>query len=155
MPNSRLPVHAGVLRDEICGLRDRRWSFFRQGEHHPSASHRQYAAAQTAARASPSLRRGDSLRLCTAISRPCFFTEGIHLNWDLIQGHWKQAASKAKEQWGKLTDDDIDVVAGRRGQLVGKIQERYGVAGDEAEKQLSEWQRKATGAWFTKDEDRP
>ena len=67
MPNSRLPVHAGVLRDEICGLRDRRWSFFRQSEHHPSAHHCQYAAAQTAARASPSVRRGDSLRLCTAI----------------------------------------------------------------------------------------
>jgi len=147
-------MHAGVLRDEICGLRDRRWTFFRQSEHHPSARHCQCAAAQTATLASPSLR-GHSLRLCTAISRPCCFTEGNHLNWDLIQGHWKQAARKAKEQWGKLTDQDIEVVAGRRGQLVGKIQERYGVARDEAEKQLSEWQRKATGAWFTKDEDRP
>jgi uncharacterized protein YjbJ (UPF0337 family) len=76
------------------------------------------------------------------------------MNWDLIQGNWKQAAGKAKEQWGKLTDDDINVVAGHRGQLVGKIQERYGVPRGEAEKQLSEWQRKATGAWFTKDEDR-
>ena len=49
---------------------------------------------------------------------------------------------------------DVDVVAGRRGQLVGKIQERYGVAKDEAERQLADWQRKATGAWFTPDEDR-
>lgn len=76
------------------------------------------------------------------------------MNWDVIQGNWKQAAGKAKEQWGKLTDDDVDVVAGRRSQLVGKIQERYGVAKDEAERQLAEWQRKATGAWFTRDEDR-
>jgi uncharacterized protein YjbJ (UPF0337 family) len=51
------------------------------------------------------------------------------MNWDRIQGSWKQAAGKAKEQSGKLTDDDIDVVADRRGPLVGQIQERYGVAG--------------------------
>jgi uncharacterized protein YjbJ (UPF0337 family) len=76
------------------------------------------------------------------------------MNWDRIQGNWQQAAGKARERWSKLTDDDIAVVAGRRGQLVGKIQERYGVARDEAERQLSEWQRKATGAWFVTDEDR-
>jgi len=57
---------------------------------------------------------------------------------------------QAKEQWGKLTDDDLEIVAGRRDQLAGKIQERYGVAKDEAEKQLAEWQRKATDSWFTK-----
>ena len=44
------------------------------------------------------------------------------MNWDQIQGNWKQATGKAKEQWGKLTDDDLDVVAGRRDQLAGKIQ---------------------------------
>jgi len=72
------------------------------------------------------------------------------MNWDQIQGHWKQLTGQAKEQWGKLTDDDIDVVAGRRDQLASKIQERYGVAKDEAERQLSAWQRKATDAWFSK-----
>jgi uncharacterized protein YjbJ (UPF0337 family) len=72
------------------------------------------------------------------------------MNWDRIQGNWKQAIGKAKEQWGKLTDDDLDVVAGRRDQLAGKIQERYGVAKDEAERQLAEWQRKASDSWFTK-----
>jgi len=71
------------------------------------------------------------------------------MNWDQIQGNWKQAIGKAKAQWGKLTDDDLDVVAGRREQLAGKIQERYGVAKDEAEKQLAEWQRKASDSWFT------
>jgi len=72
------------------------------------------------------------------------------MNWDQIQGGWKQAAGQAKEQWGKLTDDDLAVVAGRRDQLAGKIQERYGVAKDDAEKQIAEWQRKGTDAWFDK-----
>jgi uncharacterized protein YjbJ (UPF0337 family) len=71
-------------------------------------------------------------------------------HWDRFQGNWKQVTGKAKEQWGKLTDDDFDVVGGRRDQLAGKIQERYGVAKDEAEKQVAEWQRKATDSWFTK-----
>ena len=75
------------------------------------------------------------------------------MNWDRIQGNWKHAVGQAKEQWGKLTDDDFNVVAGSRDQLAGKIQERYGVAKDEAEKQVAEWQRKATDAWFSKDKD--
>lgn len=70
------------------------------------------------------------------------------MNWDQIQGNWKQAVGKVKEQWGQLTDDDLDVVAGRRDQLAGKIQERYGVALHDAEKQIAEWQRKATDSWF-------
>ena len=73
------------------------------------------------------------------------------MNWDLIQGNWKQAVGKAKEQWGMLTDDDLDVVNGRREQLAGKIQERYGVLKDEAERQVAEWQRKASDAWFAKE----
>ena len=70
------------------------------------------------------------------------------MNWDRIEGNWKQVTGKVKVQWGKLTDDDIDVVAGRRDQLAGKIQERYGIAKDEAEKQLSAWESKADDTWF-------
>ena len=70
------------------------------------------------------------------------------MNEDTIKGNWKQMTGKVKEQWGKLTDDDIDVVAGRRDQLAGKIQERYGVAKEEAEKQVSAWERSATDDWF-------
>lgn len=70
------------------------------------------------------------------------------MNWERIQGQWKQVKGKAREQWGKLTDDDLDVVAGRREQLAGKIQERYGCARDEAERQLAQWERQATDAWF-------
>jgi uncharacterized protein YjbJ (UPF0337 family) len=70
------------------------------------------------------------------------------MNWDRIQGNWKEAVGKAKEQWGKLTDDDLEVVAGRRDQLAGKIQQRYGLALNDAEKQIAAWQRSATDAWF-------
>jgi uncharacterized protein YjbJ (UPF0337 family) len=73
------------------------------------------------------------------------------MNWDRIQGNWKQVTGKAKEQWGKLTDDDFDVIDGRREQLAGKIQERYGVAKDDAERQVAEWERKATDSWFSKE----
>jgi len=58
------------------------------------------------------------------------------MNWDRIEGNWKQIKGKAKVQWGKLTDDDFDVIAGKKDQLVGKIQESYGISKDEAEKQV-------------------
>jgi len=61
------------------------------------------------------------------------------MNWDRIEGNWKQFSGKAQQQWGKLTNDDLDVVEGRRTELVGKIQERYGIAKDEAEKQVDSW----------------
>ena len=73
------------------------------------------------------------------------------MNWETIQGNWKQVTGKAKEQWGKLTDDDMDVIAGRRDQLAGLIQERYGIAKDAAEKQVAEWQVKATDSWFARE----
>lgn len=73
------------------------------------------------------------------------------MNWDQIQGNWKQVTGKAKEQWGKLTDDDLVTVDGRRDQLSGKIQERYGIAKDVAESQIAEWEKKATDFWFTKE----
>lgn len=70
------------------------------------------------------------------------------MNWDRFEGNWKQLKGKVNEQWGKLTSDDHDVVAGRREQLAGKIQERYGVAKDEAERQILAWERSATDDWF-------
>ena len=73
------------------------------------------------------------------------------MNWDRIQGNWKQVAGQAKSQWGKLTDDDLEVVAGRRDELAGRIQARYGVAREEAYRQLGEWTRKASDAWFVGD----
>jgi len=62
------------------------------------------------------------------------------MNWDSIEGNWRQFKGKVKENWGKLTDDEIDKIAGRREQLAGKIQEAYGINHDEAEKQVKDWQ---------------
>jgi len=58
------------------------------------------------------------------------------MNNDRIEGNWKQLKGKVKEQWGKLTDDDMKIIEGNQDQLLGKVQERYGIARDEAEKQV-------------------
>jgi uncharacterized protein YjbJ (UPF0337 family) len=63
------------------------------------------------------------------------------MNQDRIQGRWKLLKGKLKEQWGRLTDDDLDVIAGRRDQLLGRIQQRHGLARDEADRQGRAWQR--------------
>jgi uncharacterized protein YjbJ (UPF0337 family) len=63
------------------------------------------------------------------------------MNWDEIAGKWKQSVGKAKEKWGKLTDDDLTAINGKKDQLVGKIQERYGIAKEAAEKQVDEFTR--------------
>jgi len=73
------------------------------------------------------------------------------MNWDTIQGNWKQLTGRAKQQWGKLTDDDLQVVEGHRDMLSGKIQERYGIAKDEADKQLSAWEKSADDSWLDAD----
>ena len=62
------------------------------------------------------------------------------MNEDRIGGNWKQFKGKVKEKWGELTDDDMTVVEGKRDQLVGKIQERYGYEKDRAEKEVKEWE---------------
>ena len=61
------------------------------------------------------------------------------MNWDQMEGKWKQYSGKVREKWGKLTDSDVSVIEGKRDQLVGKIQERYGIAKDEAERQVDDW----------------
>jgi uncharacterized protein YjbJ (UPF0337 family) len=61
------------------------------------------------------------------------------MNWDRIQGEWKQLTSNVKTKWAKLTDDDLTLIGAKKDELVGKIQERYGVLRDEAEKQVDEW----------------
>ena len=61
------------------------------------------------------------------------------MNWDQMEGKWKQAKGTVKQKWGKLTDDDLDVIAGSRDKLVGRIQERYGIAKDAAEKEVDTW----------------
>lgn len=69
------------------------------------------------------------------------------MNKDEIGGNWKQFKGQVKEQWGKLTDDDMTVIEGKRDQLVGKVQERYGYAKDEAEKEVKEWENRNDYRW--------
>jgi uncharacterized protein YjbJ (UPF0337 family) len=67
------------------------------------------------------------------------------MDWNRVEGNWKQVKGQVKEKWGKLTDDDLTAINGRRDQLEGKIQERYGVAKDQAKKQIDDWY--ATQSW--------
>ena len=62
------------------------------------------------------------------------------MNWDQLTGNWKQIKGKIREQWGHLTDDDVERIAGKRDQLIGKIQECYGIAKDDAERQVKDWE---------------
>ena len=61
------------------------------------------------------------------------------MDWNRVEGNWKQLKGQVKEQWGKLTDDDLDVIAGRREQLEGKLQERYGLARDQVRSEVEAW----------------
>ena len=61
------------------------------------------------------------------------------MNQDTLKGQWKQVKGQVREQWGKLTDDDVEQIAGQGEQLAGKIQERYGIAKDEAHRQIDSW----------------
>jgi len=61
------------------------------------------------------------------------------MDWDRVQGSWKQLTGRVKEKWGKLTDDDMSVIEGKRSELTGRLQQRYGVAKDEADRQIDTW----------------
>ena len=63
------------------------------------------------------------------------------MNWDQVQGNWKQFAGKVREKWGKLTDNDVQVVAGKRDQLAGILQKKYGYSKEQAEKELNEFSK--------------
>ena len=61
------------------------------------------------------------------------------MNWDRVEGNWKTFKGQVQQKWGKLTDDDLDVIEGKRTELSGRLQERYGYAKDEAEKNIDTW----------------
>jgi uncharacterized protein YjbJ (UPF0337 family) len=63
------------------------------------------------------------------------------MNWDRIEGQWRQIKGQAQQKWGKLTDDDLDLIQGKRVELVGKIQSLYGKRRDEAEREVDDWGR--------------
>jgi uncharacterized protein YjbJ (UPF0337 family) len=70
-----------------------------------------------------------------------FPTGGLTMNWDQIKGNWKQVKGKAKEKWGRLTDRDLDVIGGKKDQLIGKLQNAYGIAKERAEREADEFCR--------------
>lgn len=76
------------------------------------------------------------------------------MNWDRAQGNWKQFRGKVKEQWGRLTDDTLDVIAGKREQLAGKLQEQYGITRDEAERQIADFEQRYEDYDFESDNTR-
>jgi uncharacterized protein YjbJ (UPF0337 family) len=83
---------------------------------------------------------------CFLYCRTAFFTARLlveeqeeRMNWDQVQGKWKQMTGEVKTRWGKLTDDDLKVIGGERDKLVGRIQERYGIAKEQAQKEVDEW----------------
>jgi uncharacterized protein YjbJ (UPF0337 family) len=65
--------------------------------------------------------------------------EEMAMDWNRIEGNWKQFKGAAKEKWGKLTDDDLNVIDGRRDQLEGKLQQRYGFAKDQIQRDVDDW----------------
>ena len=77
------------------------------------------------------------------------------MNWDSIEGSWKQLQSRVRQQWGKLTDDEIDKIAGKREQLAGHIQKAYGVSKDEAERQIEQFQSSLPGDREPRPDKRP
>ncbi len=63
------------------------------------------------------------------------------MNWDIVEGNWKQFKGKVKAQWGKLSDSHIDLIAGKRTELAGKVQEVYGLSKEEAEQQIKDFEK--------------
>ena len=63
----------------------------------------------------------------------------IAMNWDRVEGNWKEISGQAKQHWGKLTNDDLTTVNGRREELEGVIQKRYGYAKDKAKSEINNW----------------
>jgi uncharacterized protein YjbJ (UPF0337 family) len=61
------------------------------------------------------------------------------VNWDQVQGNWKQLASSVRARWGQLTSDDLNVISGHREELIGRLEQRYGIAKDEARNQVEQW----------------
>ncbi len=65
----------------------------------------------------------------------------IHMHWDRVEGDWKRFKVSAKRRWGKLTEQQLEAIAGRRALLAGRIRDAYELSKDDAERQLADWQR--------------
>ncbi len=63
------------------------------------------------------------------------------MNWDQVEGKWKEFKGRVREKWGKLTDDELEIIGGKRDKLAGLLQQKYGMAKEEAEKQIAQFER--------------
>ncbi len=68
------------------------------------------------------------------------------MNWDQIEGKWKEMMGSVRQRWGKLTDDDIHQIGGKKDELLGKLQQRYGYTKEQAQRELDEWYAEHQGA---------
>jgi uncharacterized protein YjbJ (UPF0337 family) len=95
--------------------------------------------------AAPAVRAGRQTAQRVGLNLAAITTRNKKMNWDRIEGNWKQFKGNAMQQWGKLTDDQLDMIAGKRDVLLGRIQELYGISKDETEKQLADWEKRMQG----------
>jgi uncharacterized protein YjbJ (UPF0337 family) len=92
----------------------------------------------------------DSIGVILSTETECAFSilrireGGFEMNWDEVTGKWNQLKGSVKERWGKLTDDDLTMIDGKRDRMVGKIQERYGITKEKAEEQIRDWNSTAS-----------
>ena len=111
-------------------------------------SPRRRSSITTRSRSKPGFERGVAGLSRNHLRKPPFMTHQSEketpMDWNRVEGNWKQVKGKIKEQWGKLTDDDLDVIDGKRDQLEGKIQERYGYAKDQVNKDIDDWYGRQT-----------
>lgn len=84
----------------------------------------------------PGLMQADST---PTLEGPLRAKQGALMNWDRIEGNWRQIKGRVRQQWGKLTDDDLERIAGNRDELVGRLQERYGKQKDEVDREVKDW----------------
>jgi uncharacterized protein YjbJ (UPF0337 family) len=82
------------------------------------------------------------LRQRSTLGRPVLITKENIMNWDVIEGNWKQLKGKVQQQWGKLTDDDLKLVEGKQSELAGRLQERYGYTKEQAHSEIESWAKK-------------
>jgi uncharacterized protein YjbJ (UPF0337 family) len=85
------------------------------------------------------MRLDHELGRSRSAGRSAFDTKEGAMNWDRVQGKWKEFRGDVRTRWGQLTDDDVEQVEGRRDKLVGRLQQRYGLAREDAERQIDEW----------------
>lgn len=82
---------------------------------------------------------GHVARLSAGVLVHDFSSQEDPMNWDQVEGNWKQFRGRVKEKWGDLTDDDLDKIAGKRDRLEGRLQERYGKAREDVKEEVDEW----------------